>query len=150
MTHACLRMFGQVRGPARVLSCVLACLVLAGTANAQAWWDASWLERKKLPFKNADQTESLVDFPVLVVLKDNRIDYAKTLNAGEDLRFIDSDGSTVLSHEIEEWNESGTSYVWVKVPQIDGSSTSDQIWMYYDNTLASDGQVVAGVWDTYY
>ncbi len=95
MTHSCLRMFGQVRGPARVLSCVMACLVLAGTANAQAWWDASWLVRKELPFKNTAQTENLVDFPVLVVLKGNRIDYTKTLNAGEDLRFIDADGTTV-------------------------------------------------------
>ena len=151
MTHSCLRrMFGQVRGPARVLSCALACLVLAGTANAQAWWDANWNERKKLDFKNGAQTESLTKFPVLVVLKGNRIDYTKTLNAGEDLRFIDADGTAVLSHEIEEWNESGTSYVWVKVPQVDGSSSSDHVWMYYDNTSAPDAQDAANLWTNDY
>ncbi len=150
MTQTCLRTFGQVRGPARVLSCVLACLVLPDTANAQAWWDANWNEREKLPFENADQTENLVDFPVLVVINSDRIDYTKTLNAGEDLRFIDADGSTVLNHEIEQWNESGTSYVWVKVPQVDGSSTSDHVWMYYDNTSAADAQDPAGVWTNGY
>ncbi|MHC4989690.1 MAG: LamG domain-containing protein, partial [Planctomycetota bacterium] len=143
-------MFGQVHGPARVLLCLAACLVVTGTATAQGWWDAAWYERKKLPFKNADQAENLVDFPVLVVLDSTRIDYTKTLDAGEDLRFVDDDGSTVLSHEIEEWNESGTSYVWVKVPQVDGVSSSDHIWMYYDNTLASDAQDAAGVWSADY
>ena len=91
MTHAIVQRPG---GVARGLCCLGACLVVAGTANAQAWWDTDWNERKKLTFKNADQTENLVDFPVLVVLDSPRIDYAKTLNAGEDIRFIDADGTT--------------------------------------------------------
>ncbi len=48
---------------------------------------------------------------------------------------MDANG-TLLAHEIESWNESGTSYVWVSVPQIDASSGTDYIWMYYGNAAA--------------
>lgn len=120
---------------------------LAATAVASdPWWDASWGERKFFRFRNADQSETLTDVPILVLLDSTRIDYAKTQNAGEDLRFIDADGSTVLDHEIEKWDETGVSAVWVRVPQVDGASTSDGLWMYYDNPGASDGQDAAGVW----
>ncbi|MHC5115041.1 MAG: DUF2341 domain-containing protein, partial [Planctomycetota bacterium] len=133
---------------ARVLAIVLACLLPAGAAHG--WWDVNWNERRELTFLNTGQSENLADFPVLVVLDSSRIDYTKTLNAGEDLRFVDADDTTVLSHEIEEWNESGTSYVWVKVPQVDGSSDTDSIWMYYDNTGAADGQDPGAVWTNGY
>ena len=124
-----------------------ACLVLARAANAQPWWDSNWAERKKLRFNNVDQTENLIDFPVLVVLTSSRIDYAKTQDGGEDIRFIDADGITELAYEIELWDEIATSYVWVKAPQIDASSKSDHIWMYYDNSFAVDNQTPAAVWD---
>ena len=55
---------------------------------------------------------------------------------GADLRFVDADDSTLLDHEIESWNPGGTSYVWVRVPTIDGSSSSDFIYLYYDKTGA--------------
>ncbi len=131
---------------------LVACLAPAGTAVAQCWWDVNWLERKKLKINNADQTEALVDFPLLVKLDSTRIDYTKTLNAGEDIRFIDNDadGGAELKYEIEKWDEAGTSYVWVKVPQIDGSSKTDHIWLYYDYFVASDNQDPANVWTNGY
>ncbi|NIM51397.1 MAG: DUF2341 domain-containing protein, partial [Gemmatimonadales bacterium] len=49
----------------------------------------------------------------------------------------------------EKWDEAGTSWVWVKVPQIDGSSNTDYIWMYY-GADASDGQNAADVWSQGY
>lgn len=113
------------------------------------WWSADWPNRRQLTFDNNAGTEDLTLFPVLVKLDSTRIDYGKTQNSGQDIRFIDSD-LTVLSHEIELWNESGESWVWVKVPQIDGGSDQDFIWMYYGNQYASDGQNQADVWDTAY
>ena len=110
----------------------------------------SWQKRRKLTFNNAAQAENLVNFPVLVVLNSSRIDYGQTQNSGQDLRFTDSDGVTLLAHEIEKWDESGTSYVWVKVPQIDASSTTDHIWMYYGNATAPDGQDPGAVWSNGY
>jgi hypothetical protein len=110
-----------------------------------AWFDQAWLSRQKLTFNNTAQVENLVDFPVLITLNAGNIDYTKVQNAGEDLRFVDTDG-TQLAYEIESWNEVGTSYVWVKVPQIDGTSGTDYIWMYYENAGATDNQNAAGVW----
>lgn len=111
--------------------------------------NSNWGARRQITFDNSASSEDLVNFPVLVQLSTANIDYDKVQSAGEDLRFVDSDGS-LLDHEIELWNESGTSYVWVRVPQIDSGSTTDYIWMYYDNASASDGQDAAGVWDSDY
>lgn len=110
------------------------------------WWSTAWGARRKITFDNSNSSEALVDFPVLVPLDSTTINYSKTRDSGQDIRFVDADNSTELSYEIELWNESGTSTVWVKVPQIDASSTSDYIWMYYDNAAASDAQNAGGVW----
>ena len=68
---------------------------------------------------------------------------------GQDIRFVDSDGVTVLAYEIEDWNESGDSYVWVDVPRIDGASNTDYIWMYYGNSTVGDGQDAGNTWVNY-
>lgn len=114
------------------------------------WWNTSWLNRRKITLNNAASAENLVNFPILVSLSGSNIDYSKTKDSGQDIRFVDADGSTQLAHEIENWNESGTSSVWVKIPQIDSGSTTDYIWVYYNNTGASDGQNVTGVWNADY
>lgn len=116
------------------------------TSAPSDWWDTSWSNRRKLTFDNSSQTEDLSEFPVLVKLDNSKVNYSKTQNSGEDIRFIDQDKS-LLSHEIELWNESGESWVWVKVRQIDASSNTDFIWMYYGNASASDGQDAQNVWD---
>jgi hypothetical protein len=113
-------------------------------------FDDAWARRVKLTFSNTEQMEDLLGFPVLVVLDSSRVDYAACQSTGQDIRFVDSDDSTVLPHEIEHWDAGGTSYVWVKVPQIDGGSDTDFIWMYYANPDASDGQAPADVWTSGY
>ncbi|HIG39610.1 MAG TPA: DUF2341 domain-containing protein [Gammaproteobacteria bacterium] len=113
------------------------------------WFDSGWSYRNSLAFDNSAQTENLTDFPVLIILDSTRVDYSNTQNNGEDLRFVDGNG-TVLAHQIESWNETGTSYVWVQIPQIDAGSGTDFIWMYYGNVGAADGQNVANVWDVPY
>lgn len=112
------------------------------------WWNSSWGARRKITFDNSVSTTALADLTVLVTLTSSNIDYSKTQNSGQDLRFLDADDSTVLSHEIEKWDESGTSYVWVKVPQIDAASTTDHIYMYFDNAGASDGQAATSTFDS--
>ncbi|MCP4542818.1 MAG: DUF2341 domain-containing protein [Chloroflexi bacterium] len=108
---------------------------------------SGWTQALKLVFTNTT-VSNLDSFPVLVKLNSSRIDYGQTRNQGQDIRFYDSDESTPLDYEIEEWNESGDSYVWVNVPQIDASSTTDHIWLYYGNSGASDGQDAEAVWDS--
>ncbi len=114
------------------------------------WWSSSWTKRIKLTFDNSTRAENLTNFPVLVVLNSGNIDYSQTKDDGSDLRFIDADGSTVLDYEIEKWNEAGTSYVWVEVPQINASSNTDYMYMYYNNAAASAGANPTGVWSSSY
>ncbi|MEZ4752022.1 MAG: DUF2341 domain-containing protein [Bdellovibrionota bacterium] len=119
------------------------------TVSGSVYLDATWTARRRLTFDNSTVAENLTNVPVLVTLNSTRIDYANVQNAGEDLRFVDADG-TQLDFQIEEWNEAGTSYVWVKVPQIDSSSSTDYIWMYYGNGAAADGQNQASAWGNNY
>ncbi len=115
----------------------------------------SWGFRRQVSFDNRDATlgittENLLDFPVLVKLNSENIDYSKTKDSGQDIRFTDSNGTTSLSFEIEQWNESGDSFVWVKVSQIDQNSNQDYIYLYYGNSIAEDGQDVEGTWNANY
>ena len=45
---------------------------------AADWFDTAWTARQSLTFDNSLQSETLVDFPVLVVLDSVNIDYTKT------------------------------------------------------------------------
>lgn len=110
-----------------------------------------WNFRKKIIFDNTEEnigasTEDLVNFPVLVRLDNTVIDYTETEDSGKDIRFLDRDGEN-LSYEIEDWDESATSYIWVKVPQIDQDSDTDYIYMYYGNPSATDEQNSSDVWE---
>src|SRR3989344_2675381 len=112
-----------------------------------AWWDSSWLNRRQITFSGVTSTAQLTDFPVLVSLNSSRIDYSKTQDSGQDIRFVDSNDTTALNYEIEKWDETATSTVWVKVPNV-ASSTTDYVYMYYNNTSASDNSTTTGVWDS--
>jgi hypothetical protein len=116
-----------------------------------SWWNPSYSYRRKITFDNSAQSEPLQGFPVLIKLNCNRIDYTQMQEQGQDIRFIDpSDPINPLPYEIEKWDKSGTSYIWVKVPEIDASSDEDYIWMYYGNGSATDNQNPSGVWSTDY
>ncbi len=90
----------------------------------------------------------MTDFPVLIAFNSSNIDYALTQNSGQDLRFVDADG-TALAYEIESWNEAGTSFVWVRVPNV-AIGSSDSIFVYYGNASASAGEAGTAVWSSSY
>lgn len=91
--------------------------------------------------------ETLADFPLLVKLTTARMNYAHAQSLGQDIRFTASDGATPLKHEIELWNPSGDSYIWVNVPRIDAMSADGCIYMYYGDLMLADGQDADAVWD---
>lgn len=116
-----------------------------------SWWNSSWSYRKKLTFDNSGQSQNLSNFPVLVKLTNANFDFNKAQDNGEDIRFVDSDDTTQLKYEIENWDKTNEkAWIWVKVPQIDGSSSTDYIYMYYGNSEASDSQDAQNVWDSNY
>jgi hypothetical protein len=117
------------------------------------WFNDDWAYRRRITIDNSNESlggtaDTLVDFPLLVKLTSNEIDYSKVQDQGQDLRFSTPSAPTIaLSYEIEKWDESGTSYVWVKVPSITANSSTDYINMYYGNTQASAGQSVNATWN---
>lgn len=91
----------------------------------------------KITFRGYNRSETLQDFPVLVNLSTNLpgFSYGGFEGAnGSDLRFADSTGRE-LAYEINSWNPSGTSTVWVQVPAL--ASTNSFIWAYWGNASAS-------------
>ena len=135
--------------PGSLFPAFLELRLTARTLPAEGWFDPAWTRRRPIAIDNTAQAETLIDFPVLVRLDPSRIQYAGALPGGQDLRFTDASGQ-LLAHEIETWNPGGESVVWVKVPSIPASSGSGQIFMYYGNPAAGDGQDPQAVWSNGY
>jgi ABC-type antimicrobial peptide transport system permease subunit len=101
---------------------------LKGAATPGVNWIAAdaggnnWGYRKKITFNNlasylGTDSENLINFPVLIKLNNTNIDYTKVQDAGQDLRFTDSDGVTALKYEIENIGFA-TAYVGDTVSEI--------------------------------
>jgi hypothetical protein len=108
---------------------------------------AGFTSRRRISWTGA--TEDHPDFPILVVLDATRIEYADVADDGSDLVFIDPLTSATLPHEIELWNEGGSSYVWVRVPLLDAADARS-IWMYYGHASAQSPPAAAAVWSNGY
>ena len=85
----------------------------------------------------------LTNFPVLVNLSNDIVSKA---NGGDSLRFYDVD-CNLLAHEIDYWDNSSYSFVWVNITSI--SSTVDTtFYIYYNNSNAVSAENPTGVWDS--
>jgi uncharacterized repeat protein (TIGR02543 family) len=79
--------------------------------------------KMKISFANYNKTETLTNFPALVVFSNGMagttFDFSTFLSTnGHDLRFTDSTGTTNLNYEIDTWSTGSRSYVWVQVPKF--------------------------------
>ena len=114
------------------------------------WYSGDWLKRKKITIDDTKVSGSLTDFPVLISISDplGLQNYAQL--DGDDILFTSSDGSTRLAHEIEFFRSNGGILIaWVKVPSV--TSASDTvIYMYYNNSAASNQQDAGNVWTNGY
>ena len=106
--------------------------VLAATAAMADALDTTLFKMKsEMTISGYSGSTTLANFPVLVRLEANSpdgFDYADCAADGSDLRFADENGD-LIPHEIDTWNTSGESLVWVSVPSISGTATT--FTMYY-------------------
>ncbi|MCC7552709.1 DUF2341 domain-containing protein, partial [Candidatus Micrarchaeota archaeon] len=114
-----------------------------------AWWNVSWSDRITLIVNSSLIDEELTDFPILVKLDTNRVDYPLVKPNGEDIRFVNEYDNLTFSHEIELWNSSGDSFIWVKIPEV-SNTTNTSFYMYYGNSEAEDTQNATNVWSNEY
>jgi hypothetical protein len=118
-------------------------------ALACDWYDPAYGGRVRLTIDNAARNEDLVDFPVLVVLDSVRFPYDSAASDGSDLRFVDAN-KTLLAHEIETWNPTGVSTIWVRVPLIRANEGNGFINLYYDNGTPEPALPTTEVWSDSY
>ena len=71
-------------------------------------------------------TETLTNFPVLVDIRrsdTNGFTYDDFYRYnGHDMAFVDEAGH-IIPHEIDTWNVSGTSLIWVRLPEMNNGTT---------------------------
>jgi hypothetical protein len=108
---------------------------------------ANYTDKLKITLSGYTRSETLVDFPVLVKLGAgisgfNYNHFAS--GTGGDLRFTDATGTRVIPSEIDEWNPSGVSTVWVQVPVLNGPT--NYIWAYWGNASDSTAPAGTNVW----
>ncbi len=118
-------------------------------SGGDPWGPVECTRRIRLGFDNAAVVQALTDFPVLVVADASVLDYGDTQNDGSDIRFLDADGSSPLPHEIEQWDESGQSFVWVRVSELAAAPVEDWFWLYYA-CVGGSVQAPTEVWDRVY
>ncbi len=118
-------------------------------------WIANFQYRKKITFNNSAISENLANFPVPIIFSSSNTDFwGHVQTNGNDTRFVDADNTTELYYEFEKFNHTSDDMIaWVKVPQIDASSTTDYIWIYYGNSTVNFDSYSSNsnnVWDSNY
>ena len=91
----------------------------------------------------------VTDFPVLVKITSTTPTgfYSDVKNAGADLKFTDASGAGDYPYEIDTWNASGDSYIWVKLPKLSAGMT---FRMYYgDEEQTAQTTKPTDVWTGY-
>lgn len=119
------------RGGRRLRATALAAAaIFASSALGEAIVASDFAKALTITFPGYTGSATLTDFPVLVRLSSarNKFDYSACAAAnGSDLRFADVEGN-LLSHEIDTWDNTGESLVWVKVPSFNADAV---ITAYY-------------------
>jgi hypothetical protein len=139
-------------GFGRIVKLMLLTLAVFGATAVSAADFSSWANKMKITFTGYTPpggTTTLTNFPVLVSFSNGLaggFDYNdfKSLT-NQDLRFTDS-LTNELNYEIESWNVTTSSYVWVQVPKLVDNST--YIWAYWgkNNTNAPDYTSNGATW----
>lgn len=94
---------------------------------------------------------TLTDFPMLVRIKEGAptgFTYSQTAEGGSDIRFTDLDGN-LIPHEIDEWNEDGTSLIWVKIPEYKLGNVAYIYWGATEGGTIPAALPSSDVWSDY-
>jgi biopolymer transport protein ExbB len=140
--------------PLMMLAGALPAAAQEGGAQPAGWWNKDWKYRKAV---TVDTSPSGVNTAgaigrtvVLVRLHNGNFTFTDALENGADIRFVDSDGKTPLAYHIERYDATnGLAAAWVSVPNLNGGEKR-QIWLYFGNENAPEGQDAKGTFDADY
>ena len=107
--------------------------------ETKAWYSSNWQYRRDVEVEN-DSGLGRSDEDVLVIVDTSSLITAgKMQSSCNDIRFVDSDDSTLLSYWIEGGCNTTTTRVWVRIPSL--PTTGKTIYMYYGNPSASNAEL---------
>ena len=93
--------------------------VVDGALKASVTRRAGGAMSARITFTGSTGSDTLTDFPALIKLPGGvpGFAYADAAADGADIYFTDAAGNRIV-HEIDTWNASGDSFVWVRVPTL--------------------------------
>jgi len=98
---------------------------------------SGWNYRREVVIDNTKNNNDLNNYQVKVILNSTNFSWDKARSDGGDIRFTDSDGTTLLPYWIEKWDYINKyAIIWVKV-NIPASSKK-LIYLYYGNPSATN------------
>ena len=121
----------------RLLALVVVMLLLPATA--QAWWNESWTLRKQVTLDTAAAGVPIEasSVPVLIRLSSGNFDFLSAKEDGSDIRVVAEDDTTELKFHVERFDSvNELAFVWVQVPKLAGSNSTQHIWLYSGNKEA--------------
>jgi len=111
-------------------------------------WLSGWTYRIEIKINHDLVDATLTDFPVRVDLPVGDFDFSDARSDGYDIRFTNSDGTTILKYERERHDSvNERARYWVKIPSV-SSSADTTFYMYYGKVDATDGADPENVWDS--
>ena len=105
------------------------------------WWNSNWLYRKNITINNTQNSNTLTDYQVMVIVDTQTlISDGKLRSDCGDIRFTWYNATDGTETEIPYWLESGcnttTTKIWIKVPYIPANGYTT-VYMYYGNPSAT-------------
>ncbi len=134
--------------------------LLSGTINnetitsSETTPTSSFDYRKTITINNTMVSGSAehTNFPLLVSIQnDPNLNNATVQASGQDIRFT-TINDTPLHYEITSFSNNHTSgnlSAWIMIPTLYASNDT-KIYMYYSNSIVTDGQNATAVWDSDY
>ena len=126
-------------------------LLLVSESSLFGQWLSGWEYRKSITIQHTQVVGGPhTDFPVLIsITADDALKSPSGLvssTTGDDLRFTDSDGETLLDFDIEKYDPAaGDLVAWVKIPSLP-SATDKILYLYFGNGSASAYPTPENTW----
>ena len=128
-----------------VIAAAFTCLTFTNGAQASTIDPGAFAYRAKFTVSGYAGSAPLENFPVLVRLSaasPSGFDYAACAAGGSDIRFADADGK-LIPHEVDTWNTSGESLVWVSLPIVTNGTSFTMFYHAPDPGVTAAGSVWA-------
>jgi len=124
----------------------LFCFSPAVEAHNPVWWDFDWNQRLEYTVNSTLISADLVDFPVLVYVDSDLVNWGDIQNNLDDIRFV-GNYLDELSFEIDSFVLNDEAWFWVRLPEV-SSSLDTYFFMYFDNKFCISGEDAEAVWDS--